>query len=221
MHTLSKNRYPHRKIDNNKYEQGLFMPVLERIFGTRSKVRIVRELMRDLERDLSLEDIVKATKMSYGTIHPAISELANARIVLVRKAGSSKLYKINSAHVLFPELASLMDREMSAFRGIAYEIADNIEKKGIVNIILFGSVARSEITEAGDIDFLIIYKDSKVINKTDALEDEILDKYDVLFSPIYISKVDVLRRIKEFDDFILRIMDEGEIIYGDAKWLVQ
>ena len=197
------------------------MPVIERILGTKSKVRILRELIRNLERDFSLEDIVNATNMSYGTIHPAINELADARIVLVRKAGSSKLYKMNSTHILFPELASLMSREINAFRDIAYEIADNIEKNDIENIILFGSVARGEVTDAGDIDLLIIYNDPKVIDKTDALEEIILAKYDVLFSPLYISKEEVMRKIKSFDDFILRIIDEGEIIYGDAKWLVE
>ena len=195
--------------------------MLEKIFGTKSKIRILRELSGNPNRDFSLEDMVKATDMSYGTIHPAIKELANCRIVQVKKPGGSKLYRINQSHILFQEIAWLLEREKTAFKDIAGEFAEKIEKKGIENIILFGSVARGEITDVGDIDILIIYSGMYITEKVYDLEANFLDKYDVVISPIYLSKDEVQDRMNNFDSFILNVIDEGKILYGDSEWLVK
>lgn len=193
--------------------------MLERILGTRSKVRILREMLKNPDRDFALEDLVRATEMSYGTIHPAIKGLVETRTVLQKKVGQSKIYNINQAHVLFHELTDLIKREATAYMDIAVEFVNQMEKEGIENIYLFGSVARGEVIDAGDIDLLIIYSDPKITNNFNDLNEKIFEKYDVLISPLFLSKEEVKERILNFDDFILRVMDEGEMIYGDAKWL--
>ncbi len=195
--------------------------MLENMLGTKSKIRILRELSSNPDRDFSPEDLAKATEMSYGTIHPAMKELANCRAILVKKVGSSKIYRINQSHILFQELAQLLEREKTAFKDIAREFAEKIEKKGIENIILFGSVARGNITDVGDIDILIIYSGMYLTDKAHELEEEIMDKYDVVISPLYLSKKEVQSKIDDFDNFILNVIDEGKILHGDSEWLVK
>jgi hypothetical protein len=46
-----------------------------------------------------------------------------------------------------------------------------------------------------------------------------LDKYEALISPIYLSETEVKDKMKRFDSFILTVMDEGVVLYGDEKWL--
>ena len=195
--------------------------MLEQIFGTKSKIRILRELSSNPDRDFSLEDLANASGMSYGTIHPAIKELADCRIVLVKKAGGSKIFRINDSHILFQEIVLLLEREKNAFKDIARDFAKKIEKKGIENIILFGSVAREDMIDVGDIDILIIFSGMYVTDKAYELEEEILDKYDVVISPLYLSKKEVQSKIDDFDNFILNVIGEGKILYGDSEWLVK
>ncbi len=196
--------------------------MLENILGTKSKIRILRELSSNQNRDFSVEDLAKATGMSYGTIHPAIKELAACRAVLVKKVGGSKIYRINSSHIMFNELDKLLEREKTAFKDIASEFAEKIEKKGIENIILFGSVARGDTSYVGDIDILVIYTGGIYLtDKVYEIEEEMLDKYDIVISPIYLSKKEVQAKIDDFDNFILNVIDEGKVLYGDSEWLVK
>lgn len=195
--------------------------MLENMLGTKSKIRIMRELSGNPDRDFSVEGLARATGMSYGTIHPAIKELADCRGVLTRRPGASMVYRINRSHILFQELVRLLEKEKTSFRDIASEFAERIEKKGIENIILFGSVARGNITDVGDIDILIIYSGMYLTDKAHGLESEILDKYDIVISPLYLSKKEVQSKIDDFDNFILNVIDEGKILYGDSEWLLK
>lgn len=193
--------------------------MLEKILGSKSKIRILRSMFKNPKRSYSMEDIVLATGMSYGTVHPATKDLVESRIILTHKIGRSNVYDLNQMHVLFPQIEALLKSETSAFTDKAIEFADKVKKKGLVNIILFGSVAREEVIEAGDIDLLFIYTDSDVINEINKDAMEFLEKYDMVISPIFLTKKETLKRMKYLDEFILRIIDEGMILYGDEKWL--
>ena len=48
-----------------------------------------------------------------------------------------------------------------------------------------------------------------------------MDKYDVVVSPIYLTKKEVVDKINNFDDFMLNLIEEGEVIYGDGTWLAK
>ncbi|MFQ6127790.1 MAG: hypothetical protein ACE5QW_02660 [Thermoplasmata archaeon] len=47
----------------------------------------------------------------------------------------------------------------------------------------------------------------------------LLDKYDVEIVPTFLSITEVRDRLKKSDPFMMGILDEGKVLYGDAKWL--
>jgi len=193
--------------------------MLERILGSKSKIKILRILFKNLKRDFSMEDIVKESGLSFGTVHPALKDLVGSRIVVTRKVGRSNIYRINQTHVLVPKLKTLLKTEATVFIDKAIEFGDIVKKDGIKNIILFGSVARGEVIEAGDIDLLIVYTDPTVTDNIHQLAMDFLEKYDIVISPIFLSRKEVKERLKNLDEFILRVIDEGKILYGDDSWL--
>ncbi len=193
--------------------------MLERILGSKSKIKILRILFGNPKRDFSMEDIVKESGLSFGTVHPALKDLVDSRIVVTRKVGRSNIYRINQTHVLVPKLKTLFKTEASVFIDKAIEFGDIVKKDGIKNIILFGSVARGEVIEAGDIDLLIVYTDPTVTDNTHQLAMDFLEKYDIVISPIFLSNKEAKERLKNLDEFILRVIDEGKILYGDDSWL--
>ncbi len=193
--------------------------MLEKIFGSKSKIRILRSMFKNPKRSYSMEDIVKATGMSYGTVHPATKDLVESRIIVTHKIGRSNVYDINQIHVLFPQIEALFKSEKLTFKDKAKEFADKVKKKGLENIILFGSVAKEEVIEAGDIDLLFIYTDAAVTNEIDKYAMEFLEKYDIVISPIFLSKKETKKRMKNLDEFVLTAIDEGIILYGDETWL--
>lgn len=200
--------------------------MLERIMGTKSKIKILRKMIENEKREFTLEDLVKITKQSFGTVHPALHDLNRTRVVIVRKMGRSKLYSINTRHVLFKKIKELLRAEKNSFIKIAKKFTKEIiaDKKNIIdnvkNMILFGSAARGEIFgEKSDIDILIIYIHEKVKENISRAAQQFIDKYDVEIVPMYLSVQESKNRVKKIDRFMYNVLREGIILYGDIKWL--
>ena len=187
--------------------------------GKKSKVKILRLLIRDDDREYCLDDIAKSTGMSCGTIYPSLNELLETRIILQRKAGRSLLYKINKNHTMFNKIKELIDLEKNSLLSIAKEFVSTLTKDTISAIVLFGSVARGEITEKSDIDLLVIYKNERAKKQVRALGDKILDNYDIHIVPLFLTQKEIEERIKRFDNFIITVMNEGQLLFGEAPWL--
>lgn len=195
--------------------------MMERILASKTKIKILRRLIEKPEREFSFEDVAKATSLSFGTVHPALKDLVYSRAVEMRKIGKSKLYRINQRHILFKELKALFNSESSSLTQIAKKFAAKIGKRNIRNIILFGSVARGEFTEKSDIDILVIYKSAEALIRkyVSKLSQSFLDRWDVEITPVYLSTKEAKQKMKRFDRFMVRILDEGKVLYGDIKWL--
>jgi predicted nucleotidyltransferase len=193
--------------------------MLENILGSKSKVKLVREVFSNEEREYCLEDLVRATKQSFGTVFPALGSLTDTRIVVVRKVGRSKLYKVNKRHVLFENIRDLISAEGNSYILIAEEFSDALEKKHIRNIILFGSVSRGDFTDRSDIDILIIYSRKKPEDTVVSCVEGLMDEYDVAIVPVYVSVTEARNRMRTADEFILNVLEEGVVLYGDIEWL--
>lgn len=195
--------------------------MIEDAFGSKVKVKIIRRLISSEDREFSFEDLSKSVDLSFGSVYPALKDLIDARMVVVRKIGKSKLYKINKKHLLFKEIKMLFKSEISNFLYVAVSFAKSLNKAGIKNIILFGSVARGEPAFKSDIDILIIYK-RREKNVKENVEKEVqkfLDLYDVEIVPMRLSVKEALDRRKKFDRFIMNVLNDGKVLYGDIKWL--
>ena len=187
--------------------------------GKKSKVKILRLLINNDDQEYCLDDIAKSTEMSCGTIYPALKELLETRIIIQRKTGRSILYKINKNHTLFNKIKELMDLEKNSLLNIAKEFASSISKEYISTIILFGSVARGKFTEKSDIDILVSYKDERAKKQVRDFADKMLDTYDVHIVPIFLTQKEIEDRIKKFDNFIITLINEGQVLFGGAPWL--
>jgi predicted nucleotidyltransferase len=193
--------------------------VLEKIIGKKSKIKILRLLLNNIEQEYCLDDITKYTGVSCGTIYPSLKELLEARVITQRKVGRSLLYTINKNHILFPQIKELIQLEKKSLRIVAEQFVASLDKKGIVAIILFGSVARAEFNEKSDIDILIVYRHKKIKEEVELLVDKFLEIYDVHVVPLYLTKPEVLERIERFDNFLITLINEGQLLYGEAPWL--
>jgi len=192
--------------------------VLEKIIGKKSKIKILRLFMNN-DREYYLDEIAKSTGMSCGTIYPSLNELLETRIITQRKVGRSLLYTLNKNHILFHKIKELIDIEKKSLPTIAKEFASSLPKDNIIAIVLFGSVAREEFTEKSDIDVLVVSKNDRTKENIGSLVDKLLDIYDVHVVPIFLTEKDIQERIKKFDNFIITIINEGRLLYGEAPWL--
>jgi len=189
--------------------------MLEKILSSKSKVKILRLLIKNSGREFCLDDIVKGTGSSSGTIFPGLRSLVSLRMILVRKIGKTKLYKINERSPMYPKLKELFKKEESMLLDIAKEFVSELDKKNIKAIILFGSVARGDITEKSDIDILIVTINGQGIKKrVSKLTEMFMEKYDIEVMPIYMTQKELKDRRAKFDRFIINVIKEGNVLFG-------
>lgn len=79
-------------------------------------------------------------------------------------------------------------------------------------IILFGSFARGDINEGSDVDLIVIadWKESFLERIKILLE---LNKFKIPLEPLGYTEEEFEKLIKEGNSFILRVLNEGKIIY--------
>lgn len=92
-----------------------------------------------------------------------------------------------------------------------------IKFKGIVAVILYGSVARGDYSiRHSDIDILIVLEDIKAENKINKIIDDINIKYRVKIHPEYQAK-----EIKHEDQTLLcKMFEEGRILFSKGLWFM-
>jgi predicted nucleotidyltransferase len=193
--------------------------MLEHILGSKAKIKILRKICKNPNREFTVDDISKTVGIPYGTAHPAVHSLIQTKILNSKKSGHSTIVSLNNSHVLAQEIKMLLKMESNAYKRIAKEFVKNVSKTKLKNIILFGSVARAEVLDPGDIDIMIIHKRGFHKHEAEQTIRELMERFDVLISPIYISDHDIKDKINRFDTFILHTIDEGIVLYGDDKWL--
>jgi len=197
----------------------MYRIMLERILGSKAKVRMLTRMARNPGLGRTARDVANLTGMSYGTIHPAIHELAKARILDARRAGRSQLYMLNQRHAVYPQLIDLLSAHLNALRGAAERFAEDLDKRGVLNVILFGSVAREEAGEGSDVDVLLVTKNGKPPKNMESIEWNILEEKEIYISAVCLTREQVLERMESFDPFVLGALGEGKVLYGDDGWL--
>ena len=191
--------------------------LVERIFGSKAKLSLFRAFYNFPKREFSLGELQKILNRSTGTIYPPLEELMKLRVVLARKAGRSMLYKLNYQNKLVQKMGEIFRTERDLFRSAANQFSKQLNKRRIISIILFGSVARNEAVESSDIDVLIIYKVSlqSVKQQVDKLANYFLEQ-DIIISPLFYSKKEIQKMQQEFNSFIIRVEEEGKVLYGKS-----
>jgi predicted nucleotidyltransferase len=116
--------------------------------------RVLGRLILHPERSYSLSDLIRAAGGGRGGTQRVVETLHSAGIVTDRRVGNQRLFTVNTAHPLYPELRSMVmktfglaDRLREALR----PMADQIERA-----FVFGSVASGTERATSDIDLLVV-----------------------------------------------------------------
>jgi len=191
--------------------------LVEKILGSKSKIRLLRIFYDNPKREFTLYELKKTFKLSTGTINPVLKSLVNSRALLSRRVGKSILYQLNSKNLIIKKILEIFDSERWLLLGKAKEFVRKLEKTDILSIVLFGSVATGKVTELSDIDLVVVYKNKHelVKNNVEKTSEKFLDE-EILISPIILSKREVGDMLKRYDSFILRVQNEGKVMYGKA-----
>ena len=194
--------------------------MLDAILGSKTKVRVLRLLARAPTREFALGDMTDALGLSTGSVHPAVRQLVEIRMLAVRRVGRSRAFRLNERHVLYAALLSLFGTEGRGLVPVAQEFAKSLPARGTRAVVLFGSAARGVPTPLSDIDVLVV-ADRSLEPAVRKAAESILDRYDVNVSPLVLPKEEVDRRLRAFDPLLLTVAQEGKTLRGRAAWLAR
>lgn len=105
--------------------------MLEDTLGSRSKVRILRELVRRSAVELTTDDLVQATGQSTGTLVPSLQQLGATGIVETRLVGKTRVFKLADRHPLAPAVRRLFDDESRAITLMSEGVFRTLPKDGV------------------------------------------------------------------------------------------
>ncbi len=88
---------------------------------------------------------------SLWSVQEALKALTGLGLVTSRTVGRAGIHQVNEAHASIAPLRALLD-PMAALRAAVSEVVD----PDVDAVLLFGSIARGEATEASDVDLAVI-----------------------------------------------------------------
>ncbi|MDO8806177.1 MAG: nucleotidyltransferase domain-containing protein [Elusimicrobiota bacterium] len=191
--------------------------LLEDFLGQKSKVTILRILYRGTE--FTGREIARKADLSPRAAQQALQELYAAGIVHRKTAGASYLFSLNrTRYVVKNMLSPLFESEGGLFGAMIEELRKALPNKGVVSLIVFGSVARGEGRQGSDLDIMLVLEDSLDVRKiTAGIQDksgEFLAKFGMMLSPHVIRRRDFVARFDKKDKLIQNVIKEGRVISG-------
>lgn len=191
--------------------------ILEGLLGQRSKVAVLRVLCREAE--LTGREIGRKAGLSPRAAQQALLELYAAGVVHRKAAGASYLFSLNrERYVVKNILVPLFEGEQRLAAAMTEELRKALPGKGVVSVIMFGSVARGESGRGSDLDIMILLEDSVDARKAVAgVRDkggEFLSKFGMVLSPHIVHRREFVSRFDKKDKLVQNVVREGRVVYG-------
>ncbi|HUR68267.1 MAG TPA: nucleotidyltransferase domain-containing protein [Candidatus Thermoplasmatota archaeon] len=130
---------------------------LDSLFGSRARVRILRELCEDPGRVWTERELAHAVGMSPNTINLAIRQLRDAGVMDFRRIGRTHAVKLRDDLKLIPSLRRIFELESGAIAMLRGAIEQALPTG--VACYLYGSTIRGDATQESDVDVLLIARD--------------------------------------------------------------
>lgn len=127
--------------------------MLEKLFTSKARVKILELLMFDPLSEFHLREISRRTKVSAPYVKKELDQLRKISLVRETARGNLKLYRINKDSPIIEDIKRIFLKTDSLGGLLTKELS---ELGQIDYALIYGSFARGEETENSDIDLLVI-----------------------------------------------------------------
>lgn len=192
------------------------MQLLEPILGTKTKIKVVRALVKHKDWEFNITELAKDIDINKGILSRIIKNLEKENIIAVKRKGKIKLFSINKKNEFIKNIIMpLFEKEEDFFNLLLKDFVKKVKNKNIISVVLYGSTVSGKAKLTSDIDILIIVsKESKELEfRLNEMRKEFLDK-DMLLR-IDIIKLKELRKLNKLKEpFIRKVLKKHKILYG-------
>ncbi len=127
--------------------------MLKGLFGSKTRTNILKLFFFNQKKRFYIRELARTVKTSAGNIQKELRKLENEELLKSVIYGNLRLYELNKAHPLFPEMEKIMNKTAGIDVLISKDISDI---KGVRFAFIYGSYAKEDLRADSDIDLLII-----------------------------------------------------------------
>ena len=190
---------------------------MEKILGTKTSIKILTCLLKNPQKEFKEIDLIKESKVGKGAGAEAINKLNSFNIVVIKRAGNTKLIQLNILNPLTFAIRQVFDQQKFLTLPQTMSSAVLLFKEKVFSrskaIVLFGSLAAGTHDENSDIDLLVIIDDKTDIDDIKKISDEV---HELIGQYINIHFLNSNEARNEFikNDLIRTALINGILVYG-------
>jgi len=127
--------------------------MLKQLLGSRIRISILKLFVFNPDKEYYIREIERLTKEPFDPLRLELRRLENMGLLKSRSSGKQKYYSINSNHVLFPDIKSIILKTV----GMGDLLKSTFDKKDdILVAFIYGSYAKDAEHTESDIDIFVI-----------------------------------------------------------------
>lgn len=134
--------------------------IVERIFGARSRVRVLRALYRS-DVPLNSSQVARRAELSQPAVTTALGELADYGLVKMSSAGRANVHWLVRDNIYVEQLVKLAFEFESALPDMIEDDLRGMFESVAESVVLFGSHARGDEDIGSDVDVVVVVKDAE------------------------------------------------------------
>lgn len=167
--------------------------LLDDLFGSRSKTRILRLLLKYPEREFTEREIASQIGMSQNTVNKALTDLRKTNAMSFRKIGRANVYIVNKNSVLFLFLRNIFKSESLLRKNMIKSL--QLATSSFTSCILFGSFTQNAEGHDSDLDLLVIVEDKrKAKADLEKLKKDLLRGYNIPISIVLLTPYELINK---------------------------
>ncbi len=128
-------------------------PVLEGLFGSRSRARLLAIFTSHPAEEFYAQRLTTMTRLAESSVRYELGRLERLGLLVARREGREKYYRINDRHPLFPELKQMVYKTAGLGDVLRQAVGGT---PGIDAAFIFGSVAKGDEHATSDIDLFVL-----------------------------------------------------------------
>ena len=189
--------------------------MLEQLITSRTRSKLLELFLSKPHLEIHLREISRKIGENYNSTRRELNHLEDLSLLISRKDGNQKYFKMNMEHPIYPELKIIYLKT----GGIGNTVRNNLLKVGKIQYcFIYGSYARNSETLASDLDLFIVggVDENKLIPIINKLEKKLNREINYVLYTL----TEFRNRKKKKDTFVMNVLnDEIIMLHGDENEL--
>ena len=135
--------------------------MLDKLITSKTRRKLLTIFLTNPGSKFYLRELSRKTNEQVNAVRKELNKLCDMGLLKTEKIANLHYYCVNREFALFNELRNIIIKTdpISSLISMALQNIKGELKANLTSVILFGSVARNEIREDSDIDFIVICKE--------------------------------------------------------------